>query len=185
MDLFTNFIIALALSIDAVSVATVIGSTCKKLSLKKVLVPSLLFGAFQGIMPVIGWFLGNFLNKFIQQIDHWIAFGLLFIIGTKMIIEDFKKKCDTAPKEFSNLTLFILAIATSIDALAIGLTFAFLKDGITIPAIIIALTTFITSLLAIIFGHKIKSLCKTKISTIGGLVLIIIGTKILIEHLSA
>jgi putative Mn2+ efflux pump MntP len=175
MNFFTNLIIALALSIDAISVSTVIGSTCKKLSYKKLLIPSLLFGGFQGIMPIIGWFLGKFLNQFIQEIDHWIAFILLTIIGLKMIIEDFKKECPTDTKEFSLTTLFFLAITTSIDALAIGITFAFLKNNIALPALIIAITTFITSLIAIIFGHKVKSLCQNKIQTIGGTVLIIIG----------
>ena len=145
-----------------------------------------MFGFFQGVMPVIGWAIGVKFIDLISAWDHWIAFGLLFIIGGKMIYDDLTSGEEEGVDEhsISIYQLLLLALATSIDALAVGFSLIFLKS-ILLPVLIIGIVTFALSLAGFYLGHKYKHFGHNKTRIIGGLILIAIGTKILIEHLSA
>lgn len=179
------FIIAFGLSMDAFAVAVCKGLSVYKLENKHILLTGLWFGSFQGLMPIIGYFLGSTFEKYITPVDHWVAFILLGIIGLNMIKESFEKeKEDENDASFSVKTMFIMAVATSIDALAVGITFALLPDvNITAAVLFIGIITFILSCVGIktgnIFGLKFKS--KAEFS--GGTILILMGGKILFEHL--
>ena len=176
-------LIAVGLSMDAFAVSVTLGLSAKNPKIKEFLLPGIYFGLFQAIMPLIGYFAGiNFANK-IQSFDHWIAFALLGLIGGKMIKESFsKEEKSVAENPFQFLPMLLLAIATSIDALAVGITFAFFEINIFRAIIIIGLTTFFISTAGVkaggIFGAKYKS----KAEFIGGAVLVLLGLKILIEH---
>jgi len=181
MNIIDILFIGLGLSMDAFAVSVCKGLAMKKMNVKKALVCSLYFGVFQALMPLIGFLLGSGFKNVVSSIDHWIAFVLLGIIGINMIKE--AKSCETVNDAMDVKTMLTLAVATSIDALAIGVTFAFLKVSI-IPAItIIGVTTFVCCFVGVklgsIFGEKLK----TKAEIVGGTVLILMGTKILIEHL--
>ncbi len=184
MDFITIFVIAVGLAMDAFAVSIASGVTLKCFQVKPAFRVAVFFGGFQALMPVLGWIAGSSFQKYIQAFDHWIAFGLLSFIGGKMIYESFvikeaESKCDP-----NNLTtIFILAIATSIDALAVGLSFSVLRVQIITPVIIIGIVTFLLSLVGVYIGGKFGSLFENKIELIGGLVLISIGSKILVEHL--
>ena len=134
-------------------------------------------------MPIIGWSAGLGLKEFIMGVDHWIAFGLLTFIGTKMIHDSTKKKSDKKENRLNIHTLLTLSIATSIDALVVGLSFTFLQTHIATPIIIIGIVTFTLSLTGFFFGNKAGHFFGNKIKIIGGLILIGIGIRILIEHL--
>ena len=182
MDLTTIFFIALGLAMDAVAVAISLGLTIKSLKIYNGLIIGLFFGSFQALMPVIGWAAGRSLRQYIVNFDHWIAFGLLAIIGIKMIYESIKyeeQKIDT----LSMKTLLMLSIATSIDALAIGISFALFNSEIITPILIIGAVTFVLSFLAVGFGKHAGSLLPKRIEVIGGVILFGIGLKILLEHL--
>jgi putative Mn2+ efflux pump MntP len=184
MDLITILLIALGLSMDAVAVAVSLGLTIKSLKIHNGVVIGLFFGVFQAIMPVIGWAAGRSLRDLIVGVDHWIAFVLLVIIGSKMIYESIRiKSIDEEIKQLSMHLLFILSIATSIDALAIGVSFAFLDITIVNPVIIIGLVTFLLSFLAVGLGKHLGYLFSSKIEIVGGVILIGIGIKILFEHI--
>ena len=181
MNIIDILFIGLGLSMDAFAVSVCKGLAMKKMNVKKALVCSLYFGVFQALMPLIGFLLGSGFKNVVSSIDHWIAFVLLGIIGINMIKE--AKSCETVNDAMDVKTMLTLAVANSIDALAIGVTFAFLKVSI-IPAItIIGVTTFVCCFVGVklgsIFGEKLK----TKAEIVGGTVLIFMGTKILIEHL--
>ena len=181
MNIIDILFIGLGLSMDAFAVSVCKGLAMKKMDVKKALVCSLYFGVFQALMPLIGFLLGSGFKNVVSSIDHWIAFVLLGIIGINMIKE--AKSCETVNDAMDVKTMVTLSVATSIDALAIGVTFAFLKVSI-IPAItIIGVTTFVCCFVGVklgsIFGEKLK----TKAEIVGGTVLIFMGTKILIEHL--
>ena len=181
MNIIDILFIGLGLSMDAFAVSVCKGLAMKKMDVKKALVCSLYFGVFQALMPLIGFLLGSGFKNVVSSIDHWIAFVLLGIIGINMIKE--AKSCEAVNDAMDVKTMLTLAVATSIDALAIGVTFAFLKVSI-IPAItIIGVTTFVCCFVGVklgsIFGEKLK----TKAEIVGGTVLILMGTKILIEHL--
>ena len=150
MNIITIIFIAIGLAMDAFAVSISSGISIKQYRFENALKIALFFGGFQAIMPIIGWFAGYNLREFISDIDHWLAFGLLSIIGCKMIYESIKR--DTGknePEILNNYVLLILAIATSIDALAVGVSFAFLEISIIIPAIIIGVVTFILSFIGI------------------------------------
>ena len=181
MNIYDILFIGAGLSMDAFAVSVCKGLAMKKMDIKKALICGLYFGVFQALMPLIGYLLGSGFKNVVSSIDHWIAFVLLGIIGINMIRE--AKSCEVVNDSMDIKTMLTLAVATSIDALAIGVTFAFLKVNI-VPAIsIIGLITFVCSFLGVklgsIFGEKLKS----KAEIVGGVVLIIIGSKILIEHL--
>ena len=184
MDLITILLIALGLSMDAVAVAISLGLTIKSLKIHNGLIIGIFFGIFQAIMPVIGWAAGRRLRDLIVGVDHWIVFGLLVLIGSKMIYESLKIK--STEKDIPQLSIYLLlmlSIATSIDALAIGVSFAFLDIAIIYPVIIIGLVTFLLSFLAVGLGKHLGYLFSRKIEIIGGIILIGIGLKILFEHI--
>ena len=184
MNLPEIIIIAIGLSMDAFAVSITLGLSVKKPKTKEFLIPAIYFGFFQMLMPSIGYFAGiNFANK-IQGLDHWIAFVLLGFIGGKMIKESLSKE-ETKEKKnpFKLNTMLLLAIATSIDALAVGITFAFFEINIFSAIIIIGLTTFCISVIGVKIGNLFGAKFKSKAEFIGGIVLVALGIKILIEHL--
>lgn len=180
------FLVAAGLSMDAFAV-----SVCKGLKMKKVNklhcgIIALFFGGFQALMPLIGWFLGKQFESYITSIDHWIAFLLLVLIGGNMIKESRKKEEEEVIKSDSRLNikeLFVLAVATSIDALAVGITFAFLKVDILLAVIIIGIITLVLSAIGVFIGNIFGIRYKDKAELAGGAILILIGCKILVEHL--
>ena len=183
MNFLTLLSLAIALSMDAFSVSICKGLTTKEFSIKTAISCGLWFGFFQALMPVIGYFLGIQFESLITSIDHWIAFGLLFLIGANMIREAFGDEDDKNSSKNDIKTMFLLAIATSIDALAIGVTFAFLQVNIWTAILIIGVTTFIFSFVGVTIGNFFGSKYSKPASIIGGVILILIGTKILLEHL--
>ena len=176
MGLLELFILAVGLSMDAFAVSVCKGLAMKQITFKKAAIVGAWFGGFQALMPLIGWLLGSQFKSYITAIDHWIAFVLLLIIGANMIKESFDKSEESANASLGFKIMLMLAIATSIDALAVGVTFAFL--GVNIGCV-----TFILSAVGVkagsVFGVKYKS----KAELAGGIILILIGTKILLEHL--
>lgn len=181
MGYITILLIALGLSMDSLAVCISGGIFMKTFCIRKSLKMALIMGAFQGGMTLLGWSLGIHFSNYIRDFDHWIAFILLGYLGGKMIYESMKPECSTL-SSLSDKTLFTLGIATSIDALAVGVSLAFLKINIFVPTIIIALTTFILSLSGVCCGVKFGKIKKVNMEFIGGLILIGIGLKILIEH---
>ncbi len=177
---------AVGLSMDAFAVSMCKGLCMKRLRYGNAAVISLFFGGFQAAMPLIGWFLGTQFSKYVTPIDHWIAFVLLAYIGGKMIWEAAHGgpdgSCPT-DERIDYRELFMLSIATSIDALAVGITFAFLKTDI-LPAVLeIGAITFGLSFAGVVIGHRFGTKLKSKAEVAGGVVLILIGLKILFEHL--
>ena len=183
MELISVLLIGVGLAMDAFAVSICKGLSMKKLEFKKAIIIALYFGIFQAGMPVIGYFLGTTFESFVTQIDHWIAFILLSLIGVNMIKEAFECDCENANDNVDFKTMVVLAIATSIDALAIGITFAFLKTNITLAAIVIGITTFVLSLIGVKIGNKFGNKYQKNAEIFGGIVLILIGAKILLEHL--
>ncbi len=182
MDLLSVFLIAAGLSMDAfaVSLSTGLALRCTAIDAFKL---AFFFGFFQFMMPVIGWAGASRFSDLISSFDHWIAFALLLIIGLKMIYESLQKDEDRVCLVLNLKTLFILAIATSIDALAVGISFAFLNVSIVQPVIIIGVVTFLFSLAGVYIGKKSGHFFEKKMEFIGGLILIFIGIKILVEHI--
>jgi len=183
LDFITILLIAIGLSMDATAVAIVKGITVTKERRRSAILLASFFGGFQMIMPLIGWLAGLGLKDTIMEIDHWIAFGLLGLIGIKMIYDSIKGE-EEKEEDVTLYTALILAVATSIDALMVGLSFAFLETSIFIPIIIIGSVTFVLSLAGFSFGSKIGTVCGNRIKILGGIILILIGVKILAEHLS-
>ncbi|MFH2143085.1 MAG: manganese efflux pump [Bacteroidota bacterium] len=185
MDFTSIILIAIGLSLDCFAISMTGGIILKERKLIKILQLSLLFGVFHIFMPVIGWLLGFKLKSYIQDYDHWIAFLLLSLIGFKMLYEGIRcKKTDNEILTFSKLwPLLGLAIASSIDALVVGISLAVIDISIYITAIIIGSVTFIITFLGGILGNKISKYIKFRMDIIGGIVLILIGIKILIEHM--
>ena len=184
MGLLTITIIAIALAMDAFAVSIVSGSAYKKLQIKHAFRIAVFFGGFQALMPLIGSLAGMSVKQHIAGYDHWLAFGLLFAVGAKMIYESFKIAPARQNFNPSNIwVLLVLSVATSIDALAIGITLSFLKVAILTAVMIIGLVTFALSYIGVFIGRKIGHFFENKIEAIGGLILIGLGTKILLEHL--
>ena len=177
-------LIAVALSMDAFAVSITLGLTAEKPKIREMLIPGIYFGFFQALMPFIGYFAGtHFANK-IQNMDHWIAFILLGLIGGKMIKESFSENEDEISENpFQFIRMFLLAIATSIDALAVGIAFSFFEINIFCAIIIIGLTTFCISTGGVKIGNIFGVRFKSKAELLGGAVLVILGFKILLEHL--
>lgn len=186
MKTITVILIAFGLSMDAFAVSIANGITITRKRIPNAFKIAISFGMFQAVMPVIGWLAGRTLVDFVSSVDHWIAFVLLGYIGVKMIYEAVKSgKCEEAAKECDGLDisrLFILSVATSIDALAVGITFAFLNISIIYPVIIIGIITFAFSFIGFFAGNRLGMLFGNKIEMFGGSILIGIGLKILIEH---
>jgi len=171
------------LSLDAFSVSIVGGMKVRGFKHLHALRTATFFGGFQALMPVIGWLIGEVLRGFITGIDHWIAFGLLGIIGVKMIQDSLSSDTGEKKNILEIKTLFLLAIATSIDALVVGITLSLIKIPFILSISIIGLVTFVVCFLGFLFGEKLGSRFGKRIEILGGLVLIGIGTKILLEHL--
>ncbi|MDD2621814.1 MAG: manganese efflux pump MntP family protein [Bacteroidales bacterium] len=182
MDVTSIIFIAIGLAMDSFAVSISIGSCSSLFRYKQAFLTAFIMGAFQALMPVVGWALAFHFAESISDFDHWIAFILLSYLGGKMIYESFQKK-DKPCIIFSLKTLLILGIATSIDALAIGISFAFLNINIILPVIIIGLIAFLFSFAAVFIGFRFGKLKIMRVELIGGLILIAIGTKILIEHM--
>lgn len=182
------FLIALGLSMDAFAVAICAGLSMKKLSLKKSLIVGLYFGGFQGVMPLAGYLVGSYFSYAILDFDHWIAFVLLSLIGGKMIIESFKEEGFPDSKSPSEASLkpsqmLPLSIATSIDALAVGVSFSFLQVSIVPAVSFIGITTLALSMVGVKIGNAFGMRFKSKAELAGGLILVLMGLKILLEHL--
>lgn len=184
MGFLDIFLIGVALSMDAFAVSVCKGLSVKKAGVKHVLTVGVYFGGFQALMPMLGFLLGYKFESFITNIDHWIAFVLLAIIGGNMIREALgKDEDDKENDDFSFKAMLPLAVATSIDALAVGISFAFLGVDIVTAALLIGATTFVLSGAGIFVGNIFGSKYKSKAELAGGIVLILIGAKILLEHL--
>ncbi len=183
MSFLTNFLLGLGLSMDAFAVSMSSSTTIRPFHLKDALKLALFFGGFQAFMPVIGWLGGSAVSGFVSEYAPWIAFLLLVFIGGKMIYEALYGSPDGKVSSLSYSVLFVLAIATSIDALAVGISFAFLKTPILEPIIIIGSVTFFMSFCGAILGYRIGHFFENEVEILGGLILIGLGGKILAEHL--
>ena len=182
MHLSELLIIAIGVSMDAFAVSICKGLSVRSLQPKHACLTALWFGGFQALMPLIGYYLGVSFADFVSSVDHWIAFVLLGIIGGNMIKESFSKdECDYSP-DFSFKTMLSLAVATSIDALAIGVSFAFLRVNIWTSVLIIGLTTGAFSALGVCIGKFFGCRYKSKAEFTGGFILVAMGLKILLEH---
>jgi putative Mn2+ efflux pump MntP len=183
-EIYPIIFIAIGLAMDAFAVSITSGITIECLKIKHAFRIALFFGLFQALMPILGWLAGIGLKQYVEAFDHWIAFGLLLFIGGKMIYEalwisEVEKKCDP-------LNLYVLlglAIATSIDALAVGVTFAFIKIPIITPALVIGVITFSISFSGVFIGNRLGDQLGSKMEVIGGIILIGMGVKILLQHL--
>ena len=180
MELFEIAGIGVGLAMDAFAVSICKGLSMKKLSWKKAIIIALYFGIFQALMPVLGYFLGSAFSSFVQSVDHWIAFILLAIIGGKMIKDSTEDETKNRNDKIDVKTMLLLAIATSIDAFAVGLSFAFLNTSPLIPSAIIGIVAFIFSIIGIFIGKKLGNIFGDKFQIIGGIILILIGIKILL-----
>ena len=185
MTFLELLLIAIGLSMDAFSVSICKGLTTKRFSWRMALVCGLWFGFFQALMPIIGYFLGSQFARFIESVDHWIAFGLLVLIGANMIREavcdDQEEGKDNGAIDFK--TMLLLAIATSIDALAVGVSLACIQVKLWSSVLIIGIITFLFSVLGVKIGNVFGSKYEKSAGIIGGIILILIGLKILLEHL--
>lgn len=177
------FLIAVGLSMDAFAVSICRGLSMERMRWRQGAVTALFFGGFQAAMPLAGWALGRQFERYITSFDHWIAFLLLGYIGGKMIWDAFHGEEEGCPAGFAIRELLILAVATSIDALAVGITFAFLRVSILPAAALIGCTTFALSLGGVWLGHRFGSRYKDRATLAGGVILVLIGAKILLEHL--
>ena len=191
MKIWEIILLAVGLAMDAFAVATCRGLEMKKFSVRHAIIIALFFGVFQAGMPLLGWAVGIQFSGYIEAYDHWIAFGLLSFLGVKMIVDSFKKE-DVGQGTESTLNikqLLLMSVATSIDALAVGITFALMKFErflyVLPPVSIIGGVTFILSFSGVFIGNRIGLKFKNKAELIGGTVLILIGVKILLEHLGA
>ena len=182
MSLIDLFILAVGLSMDAMAVAICKGLSVQKLKFRHAIITGLYFGGFQAAMPLIGYFLGKQFQAYIESVDHWIAFILLGIIGANMIKESFgdAEECDCS---FCPKAMLPMAVATSIDALAVGVTFAFLQVSIGPAVTFIGVITFSLSAVGVYIGHLFGAKFKSKAELAGGIVLILMGLRILLDHL--
>ena len=182
------FLLGVGLSMDAFAVSVCKGLGMRKLNKKQALIIGLYFGGFQALMPLLGWALGKQFQKYITSIDHWIAFILLGFIGGKMMIEAVREwneeeVVDVMDAPIDHKNMLVLAVATSIDALTVGITFAFLGTPIVEAITIIGITTMVISIAGVVVGNFFGSKYKSKAEFIGGLILVLLGLKILLEHL--
>jgi putative Mn2+ efflux pump MntP len=181
MDIITIVMTALGLSMDAFAVAISSGMAIKNLKVKHAIKISGFFGGFQGLMPILGWLLGLGFKDYIERYDHWVAFGLLCFIGVKMLKEAMEEDCEYILNPLKNKVLIMLAIATSIDAMAVGVGFAFLKVSILSSAAIIGIITFAVCFGGVYLGQKCGCIFKKRAEVAGGIILMLIGFKILME----
>ena len=186
MDFFALLLLAIGLSMDAFAVSICKGLSMKKAGLREGLICGMWFGGFQALMPVIGYYLGALFSKQIEAFDHWIAFGLLVLIGGNMLKEAFEK-CDCCENESADLsvkTMFVMAVATSIDALAVGVSLAMAGDvNILLAVLLIGVVTCVMCMAGVKIGNVFGSRYEKKAEAAGGIILILLGVKILLEHL--
>ena len=183
MGLGELFLLAVGLAMDAFAVAVCKGLSIQKLKLRHALLVGLWFGVFQALMPAVGYLLGSVFAGLVQAVDHWVAFILLGIIGGNMIREGVKGDAEDCDPSLAFGTMLMLAVATSIDALAVGITFAFLRVDILWAITLIGVTTFVLSAIGVKAGGIVGERGKSRAELAGGLVLILMGCKILVEHL--
>lgn len=185
MELITIIVIAVGLAMDAFAVSVAAGAAEKKLHIRHAMRMAFFFGVFQAVMPLIGYLAGESFKGSIAAFDHWVAFGLLTLVGGKMIYESFKLKGDkdAGPDPTSMLVVLTLAVATSIDALAVGVTLSLVTDSILMAVVVIGVITFALSLAGTQIGIKVGHFFENKIEIFGGIILLLIGIKILLEHL--
>lgn len=183
MNFLEILVIAIGLSMDAFAVSICKGLSVRKIEWKHVALVALWFGSFQAIMPVIGYYLGVGFTEVVSTVDHWIAFVLLSFIGGNMVKESFSKEPVSGNADFSFKTMFAMAVATSIDALAVGVSFAFLRANIWISVAVIGVITAVFSSVGIFIGNAFGSRYKSRAEFAGGVILIIMGLKILVQHL--
>ena len=179
------FLLAVGLSMDAFAVSVCKGLSVKKAGIREGVTCGGWFGGFQALMPLIGYFLGTLFAKAIESFDHWVAFGLLAIIGINMLKEAFEKDCDCNENsaDFSVKTMFVMAVATSIDALAVGISLAMAGNvNIAVAVALIGVTTFLLSALGVKIGNIFGSRFEKKAQIAGGVILILLGIKIILEH---
>lgn len=183
MGIIETSLIAIGLAMDAFSVAICKGLSMQKFEIKKAVIIGLYFGIFQGVMPILGFLLGGTFAETIEKYDHWVAFILLGMIGINMIREAFDKDEEVNDKvDFKSMIW--LAIATSIDALTVGITFSFLKVNIWFVSLLIAMVTYVLSVLGVLIGNKFGCKYKAKAEVAGGIILLLMGVKIVLEHLT-
>jgi manganese efflux pump family protein len=183
MNFTTILLIATGLSLDALAVAVTYGLATKTDRVRGALLLACFFGGFQAAMPVLGWLLGHSVRDLIAAYDHWLAFGLLLFVGGKMIHESFRTESSVnSEKSYGLKTIFALALATSIDALAVGLSFSFLEVLVFWPALIIGLTTFFLTIFGFVLGQRLGHFFENRLELAGGLLLVAIGSKILLSH---
>ncbi len=184
MDFITIFLIAIGLSFDTFAVSVTTGLTISHIRFWQGIRIAIILAFFQALMPFIGWLIGKQVENLISNYDHWIAFGLLSILGIKMIYESFSK--DEENKKFNPLIIWVvigMAVATSIDALVVGVSFAFIEINIYWSLLIIGFVTFLVSMIGMLLGKKVGSKLGKRMEIIGGIILIGIGLKILLSHL--
>lgn len=184
MSILEILLLGIGLSMDAFAVSICKGLSTKKLQIKHYLIIGAWFGGFQALMPTIGYFLGSTFEQYITAFDHWVAFVLLAAIGANMIKESFSKEKSETNSSFAFKTMLLMALATSIDALAVGITFALLPDvNVPLAVCLIGVTTFVCSAAGLKIGNLFGLRYKAKAELAGGIILILIGLKILLEHL--
>ena len=183
MGILEVCLVGIGLAMDSFAVSVCKGLSMRAFNLKKAIIIGFYFGVFQALMPLIGYFLGSTFQNIVADIDHWIAFILLGTIGLKMIKESNNPENDDKNDNIDFKTMVVLAIATSIDALAVGVTMAFLNTNIYFSILIIGIIAFILSMLGVKIGNKFGDKFQNKAEIIGGVILILIGLKILLEHL--
>ena len=182
MTFLELLVIAVGLSMDAFAVSIAKGLAVREVRLRHLVVTGVWFGGFQALMPVVGYMLGATFSTFVANVDHWIAFVLLGLIGSNMIRGSFCGDDEAHDADFSARKMFPLAVATSIDALAVGVSFAFLGVSIWSAAIVIGITTYLFSAAGVRIGHRFGSRYQSKAEFLGGVVLVLMGIKILVEH---
>lgn len=183
MEILGLFILAVGLSMDAFAIAICKGLSVSKVNVKHCIITGLWFGGFQALMPLLGYLIGNQFITYVAEFDHWIAFGLLFIIGINMIRESRSKEVEELEPDFSFFTMLLLSIADSIDALAAGISLGFEDINIWGAIAMISIVTFIFSVIGLKIGNKFGLKYKSKAELLGGIILICIGANVLIEHL--
>ena len=184
----TVLLLAVGVSADAFAVAVTQGLRMRRLQLRLALLIAVTFGVFQGLMPLLGYLVGSQLDQWVTEVDHWVAFGLLALVGGKMLREALGAHEDEPPDRQLVLTrreLLVLAVATSIDALAVGISFAFLDIDVLTAVVVIGLTTCLLSFGGVLLGQRAGARFRRPAEVAGGLILIAIGTRILVDHLSA
>ncbi len=182
MDI-TIILVAFALAMDSFSVSIANGLAAKTFKIGDAFKIGLFFGMFQAVMPLIGWLAGVYVSELISGFDHWIAFGLLAFIGCRMIYESVKAESREFLDSLGVGLLLTLSVATSIDALAVGLSFSFLRISIFAPVFVIGVVAFSLSFLGVYLGGKLGRFLQSKVEVLGGLILLVIGVRILVEHL--